>query len=98
LYHQRLGPGARRDRVLGQRSLPAGERAGPVERLPGAARARRQPLLQLGLHADDGPGLEPEGLAGAALTGTTGTLAGATGGGEADASETGVPDVRELLA
>ena len=38
----------------------------PVEeRRPGAARAAGQPRKQLGVHADDGLGLEPEGLVGA---------------------------------
>ena len=56
---------AGRDRVPGQRSLQPGEPARPTQRRrAGLAGAGGQAGKQLGLHGDDGLGLELESLVG----------------------------------
>ena len=73
-----------RDRVRGQRPLQPGEPARAIaRRRAGVAGAGGHPGEQLGVHGDDGVGVEPEGVVGAAAAGGAGPLAGAASRGEA---------------
>src|SRR5262245_51744900 len=81
-----------------QRPLRPGEPAGTVVRRgAGAAGAGGQPGEQLGVHGDDGAGVGPEGVVGAAAAGGAGAVAGAAPGAEALGAAPGVQDVCERL-
>ena len=66
-------------------------------RRAGVDGAGGQPGEQLGVHGDDGVGLEPEGVVGADAAGAARPLAGEAPGGEALGAAAGVQDVRERL-
>ena len=87
-----------RDRVLRQRPLQSGKPAGATARRRAVADgAGGQSGEQLGVHGDDGVGLEPESLVGVDAAGRAGTLAGEIPSGEAWVLRHGVQDVRECL-
>ena len=70
LHHQRLGDRRGRRGLRGQRPLRPGEPDRPVGRRgAGAVGPGRQPAQQLGLHGDDGPGVEPQGVVGTVVAG-----------------------------
>ena len=77
LHHQRVDVVARGGGVLRQRPLQPGEpdRAAE-ERGAGVAGAGEHAGVQLGVHGDDGVGLEPEGVAGVAAAADGGTGSG----------------------
>src|SRR5262249_30741885 len=49
---------------------------------------------QLGLHGDDGPGLEPQGVVGSVAAGSAGALAATASRGAAMGAGSGIQDVR----
>jgi hypothetical protein len=86
----------KQDRLFGQRPLSAGKRDRAVERITSPARAGQRPLIQRGLHARHGLGLEPQGLVGAVARRASREIRAARTI-ESTAARPGVPDVRELL-
>ena len=76
LPDQRPGSSGGGDCVRRQPALQPGEPARPTQgRRASVDRGGRQPGEQLGVHGDDGPGLEPEGLVGALADRVAGALA-----------------------
>ncbi len=98
LHHQRSDEFGRRDRVLRQRPLRSGKPDRSTERRSQlAAGAGRQPALELGLHGDDLPGLEPESLVRSVAAGATGAMGGKTPTRETNGVEDGVQDILECV-
>src|SRR5262249_54979204 len=52
---------------------------------------------QLGVHGDDRPGLEPEGVVGVDAAGAAGSLSGKASDGETLGAPVGIQDLRERL-
>jgi hypothetical protein len=78
-----------------QRPLQPGEPHRAVGRgLPGAAGTGGQFAQQLGVHGNDGNGVGPEGVVGAALTGGPGPASGQLQGRQTVGTRPGVQDVR----
>ena len=71
--------------------------AAVAQRRARVAGAGGQPAEQLGVHGDDGAGLGPEGMVGAAAAGGAGAVAGEAPDGEALGAGVGVQDVCKRL-
>ena len=84
--------------VFGQRSLQPGKLDRAVEGGRACvAFAAGDTGEQLGIHGDDGVGLEPEGLVGVVASGGTGSLADASQRGEEVGVGAGVPNLPECV-
>src|SRR5580704_5402066 len=92
-----MGVYGRTSSFRGQPPLQSRKPHRPTESRAGVARTSGQPGEQLGLHADDGLSLEPEGLVGIDPARNSRPLARETSRRKTMGAETGIQDVPERI-